>query len=114
MQEGHRLVVAPRRDDEAIEIPTPYTGANRIRFEGLRSPALSAPGGAPLSYEPNVHPTGTLPFVILRMLRQPRAGRPSLLARAVALVVVLGLIGLTAPALGGPVVAALQWLGGLL
>ena len=48
------------------------------------------------------------------MLRQPRAGRPSLLARAVALVVVLGLIGLTAPALGGPVVAALQWLGGLL
>jgi len=27
---------------------------------------------------------------------------------------VLGLVGLTAPALGGPVVAALQWLGGLL
>ncbi len=48
------------------------------------------------------------------MLRQPRAGRPSLLARLVALVVVLGLVGLTAPALGGPVVAALQWLGGLL
>ena len=30
-------------------IPTPYAGASRIRFEGLRRSALSAPGGAPLS-----------------------------------------------------------------
>lgn len=48
------------------------------------------------------------------MLRQPRAGRPSLLARAVALLIVLGLVGITAPALGRPVVAVLMWLGGVL
>jgi len=52
--------------------------------------------------------------VILRMMRQPRAGRPSLLARAVALLVVLGMLGLAAPALAAPVAAALQWLGSLL
>jgi hypothetical protein len=52
--------------------------------------------------------------VILRMLRQPRAGRPSLLARFVALLVVVGLVGITAPALSRPVLATLQWLGALL
>jgi len=33
-------------------IPTPYAGANRFRFEGLRSRALSAGSGdpAPLSF----------------------------------------------------------------
>ncbi len=48
------------------------------------------------------------------MLRQPRAGRPSLLARLVALLIVIGMVGITAPALGGPVVAMLMWLGTLL
>lgn len=52
--------------------------------------------------------------MILRMLRQPRAGRPSLLARAVAVLIVVGMIGITAPALGRPVVMLLQWLGDLL
>ena len=52
--------------------------------------------------------------VILRMLRQPRAGRPSLLARFVALLVVVGMVGITAPALSRPVMATLQWLGALL
>lgn len=48
------------------------------------------------------------------MLRQPRAGRPSLLARLVALLIVVGMVGITAPALGRPVMAMLQWLGALL
>lgn len=48
------------------------------------------------------------------MMRQPRAGRPSLLARAVALLVVLGMLGLAAPALAGPVTAGVRWLGSLL
>ena len=37
----------PRRN------PTPYAGANRIRFEGLRRfRTLSAPSGAPLGVRP--------------------------------------------------------------
>ncbi len=48
------------------------------------------------------------------MMRQSRAGRPSLLARAVALLVVLGMLGLAAPALARPVTAGVQWLGRLL
>ncbi len=48
------------------------------------------------------------------MLRQPRAGRPSPLARVVALLVVLGMVGLTAPALAAPVSAGVRWLGSLL
>ena len=47
-------------------------------------------------------------------MRQPRAGRPSLLARAVALLIVLGLVAITAPVLAPPVAAVLQWLGDLL
>lgn len=52
--------------------------------------------------------------MILRMLRQPHAGRPSLLARAVALLVVVGLVAITAPVLGPPILTMLQWLGGVL
>ena len=36
--------------------PTPYAGANRIRSEGLRSHALSAPVGAPLSVQATLAP----------------------------------------------------------
>ena len=48
------------------------------------------------------------------MLRQPTAGRPSILARFVALLIVLGLVVLTAPALVAPVASILRWLGGVL
>jgi hypothetical protein len=37
--------------------------------------------------------------VVLRALRQPRAGQPSPLARALALLVVLGMIAVSAPVL---------------
>ena len=40
--EASYLRMLRERGNEVVEIPTPYTGANRIRFEGLRSPALSA------------------------------------------------------------------------
>ena len=52
--------------------------------------------------------------MILRMMRQPRAGRPSALARAVALLIVVGMLALSAPVLAPPLAAALQWLQGLL
>jgi hypothetical protein len=48
--------------------------------------------------------------VILRLLREPRTGRPAPLARLLALLVVLGLVGLSAPAL----MPALYWLLDLL
>ncbi|GAB3673089.1 hypothetical protein [Angustibacter aerolatus] len=48
--------------------------------------------------------------MLLRMLRQPRAGRPSLLARVVAALVVVGMVGLAAPVLSTPVAAVLRWL----
>ncbi len=47
-------------------------------------------------------------------MRQPRAGRPSLLVRAVALLIVLGLIAITAPVLAPVAAAVLRWLGGVL
>ena len=34
-----------------LRFPTPFAGANRIRFEGLRRTALSALWGAPLSLD---------------------------------------------------------------
>ena len=52
--------------------------------------------------------------MILRMMRQPRAGRPSVLARVVALLIVVGMLALSAPVLGPPLAALLQWLQGLL
>ena len=52
--------------------------------------------------------------VILRLMRQPRAGGPSMLARVVALLIVLGLLSLTAPVLAAPLASGLQWLGTLL
>jgi hypothetical protein len=48
--------------------------------------------------------------VLLRMLRHRTPGAPSLLARVVAALVVVGMLGLAAPALAGPVSAALRWL----
>jgi hypothetical protein len=47
-------------------------------------------------------------------MRRPRAGSPSLLARLVAALVVLGMLGLAAPLLGAPLAAALRWLVALL
>ena len=48
------------------------------------------------------------------MLRRPRAGSPSLLARVVAALVVLGMLGLAAPLLAAPLGAGLRWLLALL
>jgi hypothetical protein len=52
--------------------------------------------------------------VLLRLMRRPRAGSPSLLARVVAALVVLGMLGLAAPLLSVPLVAGLRWLAALL
>ena len=48
------------------------------------------------------------------MLRRPRAGSPSLLARLVAALVVVGMLGLAAPLLAAPFGVALRWLVSLL
>ena len=99
------------------ENSTPFAGANRSRFEGLRSPALSAPGGAPLSWKKRyTRPRAVAArhcdnrAVILRLLRRQQAGTPSLLARVVAALVVVGMLGLAAPLVAAPVAAALRWL----
>jgi hypothetical protein len=52
--------------------------------------------------------------MLLRMMRSPRAGRPSLLARALTVLIVTGLVGLTAPGLTLYVGRALGWFLGLL
>jgi len=52
--------------------------------------------------------------MMLRMMRGPRTGRPSLLARVLCVLVVLGMVAITAPVVGPPVVAAVGWLAGLL
>jgi hypothetical protein len=52
--------------------------------------------------------------VILRLLRQRQAGSPSLLARVVAALVVVAMLGLAAPLVAAPVGAALRWLVDLL
>lgn len=98
--------------------PTPYAGADRIRFEGLRSPALSAPDGAPLSYAGTPYTGWHTGCVIMRLLRGRRPGDqptgPSLLTRVLALLVVLGMVLLVAPGLGRPLGAGLRWLADLL
>ncbi|GAA4352340.1 hypothetical protein [Angustibacter luteus] len=52
--------------------------------------------------------------MLLRMMRGPRTGRPSVIARALALLVVAGLVAITAPLVGPPVIATVGWLAGLL
>jgi len=52
--------------------------------------------------------------VILRLLRHRRAGSPSLLARVVAALVVVAMLGLAAPLVATPVAATLRWLATLL
>jgi hypothetical protein len=52
--------------------------------------------------------------VLLRLLRHRRPGAPSLLARVVAAMVVVGMLGLAVPTLAAPVGAALRWLLALL
>ncbi|PWJ55847.1 hypothetical protein SAMN06264364_102214 [Quadrisphaera granulorum] len=51
---------------------------------------------------------------LLRSLRQPGAGRPSLLARLVAGLVVLGMLGAAAPVLAVVVGPVIRWLGEVL
>lgn len=51
---------------------------------------------------------------LLRSLRDPGAGRPSLLARAVAGVVVLGMLAAAAPVLALVAPPVLRWLGEVL
>jgi hypothetical protein len=48
------------------------------------------------------------------MLRARRDGRSTVRARVVAAVIVIGLIGLTAPILAAPTAAVLHWLLDLL
>jgi hypothetical protein len=48
--------------------------------------------------------------VILRLLRHRRACSPSLLARVVAALVVVGMLALAAPLVAAPVAAGLRWL----
>ncbi|MGL5859085.1 MAG: hypothetical protein ACRC35_11915 [Angustibacter sp.] len=48
--------------------------------------------------------------MLLRLLRGPRTGRPSLLARLVAALVAVGLLALSAPVLTPPALAAVRWL----
>jgi len=71
--EGARVASHPYgRDDVPGEIPTPYTGANRIRFEGLRAVrTLSAWWRSPVVW-PHRTP-GT---------RKPRGRRAATAARA--------------------------------
>jgi hypothetical protein len=52
--------------------------------------------------------------MLLRMMRGPKTGRPSPLARVLAVLVVAGMLANTAPVIGPPVVSAVQWLAGLL
>jgi hypothetical protein len=47
---------------------------------------------------------------VLRMLREPRTGRPAPIARLVAFVLALGLLGVSAPVL----LPVARWLLGLL
>jgi hypothetical protein len=95
VQEGDPQPSWPRVED----VPTPYAGLNRIRFEGLRKPALSAPRGAPLSLCP--HPTppgGWEDGLVLRMMRGPDGG-PSKAVRLLTLLVVVAVLGGSAAAL---------------
>lgn len=48
--------------------------------------------------------------MLLRMLREPVTGRPGPLARLVALLIVVGMIGITGPVL----VEVVRWVAGLL
>jgi hypothetical protein len=53
--------------------------------------------------------------MMLRAMRGPAGtGRPSIAARALAVLVVAGLVAITAPQLAGPAGALLRWLAGLL
>jgi hypothetical protein len=52
--------------------------------------------------------------VLLRALRVPGAGRPSPLARLLAALVVLGMVGITAPVVVRVAVPVTHWLAGLL
>jgi hypothetical protein len=51
---------------------------------------------------------------MLRMLRRRGPGAPTPLARLVAALVVVGMLGLAAPTLAAPVSAGLRWLLALL
>jgi hypothetical protein len=48
------------------------------------------------------------------MLRARRDGRPTVRARVVASLIVLGMVAITAPILAGPVLTTLHWLVDLL
>jgi hypothetical protein len=52
--------------------------------------------------------------MLLQLLRGPRTGGPSPLARLLALLVVAGLLALTAPVLWPGLVAVVRWLAGVL
>jgi hypothetical protein len=51
--------------------------------------------------------------VLLRVLRRPGLGRPSPLARLLAVLVVVGMVGVTAPVLLEVVVPVAHWFAGL-
>ncbi|GAB3589668.1 hypothetical protein GCM10027446_02700 [Angustibacter peucedani] len=52
--------------------------------------------------------------MLLRMMRGRRTGSPSPVARLLALLVVVGLLAITAPVVGPPAVRTVRWLSSLL
>jgi hypothetical protein len=83
----------------------------RIRFEGLRSPALSALARSPVVAGEATPARGTAHAPpawdaggVLRLLRDPAV------VRVVAFALVLGLVGITAPVL----LPVVRWVVGLL
>ena len=76
----------------------------RIRFKGLRtSSALSAPERSPVVFRNGTSLPGPWRCdpgsMLLRMLREPASGGPSPLMRVVAVALLVGLVGMTAPVL---------------
>jgi hypothetical protein len=82
--------------------PTEPTDAGRPA-EPADRPRQQRPGRAAC------HPGG-----VLKLLRARRDGRPTVRARVVAVLIVLGMVAITAPILAAPVLATLHWLLALL
>lgn len=85
-----------------------HNGLNRKNAAYVRSAATdpTAPQRLP---RPTCHPGD-----VLRMLRARRDGRPTVRARVVAALIVVGMVALTAPILAAPILTTLHWLVALL
>jgi hypothetical protein len=84
----------------------------RFRFEGLRLPALSAPSGAPLSLFVTLH--RLTKFRVARLCNRGShanlTGGHSPLARLVACLLIIGMLGISAPVL----IPVFRWIFSLL